>query len=47
MDDFKFDDGLILMVNDSWEVAKKAMGNVRFQALRTFNLVNPDELKFC
>ena len=47
MDDFNFEDGLILMVNDSWEVAKKAMGNVRFQALRTFNLVNPDELKFC
>ena len=40
------DDGLILMINADYDVAKKAMGNVRFQALRTFNMVNPQDFKF-
>ena len=44
--DENFDDGLILMINATYDVAKKAMGNVRFQALRTFKMVNPKDFKF-
>ena len=44
--DNHFNNGLILMINAETTIAKKAMGNVRFQALRTFNMVNPKDFKF-
>ncbi len=44
--DNKFSNGMILMINASFDVAKKAMGNVRFQALRLFKMVNPNDWKF-
>lgn len=42
----KWHDGLILLINAKWEIAKKALGNVRFQALRTFEMVKSNDFQF-